>query len=110
MGLTYDPEHPPSIVPAGESPTGQAQEQIYVEKSPSTEKIDEKNGDKLGEVEVIALEQESGDVIKESGLLFPRNLILTRNRNADNSIILDYTPEEYKKLLRKIDRYLLPLM
>lgn len=39
------------------------------------------------DVEIVAIDA-SGDIIKES----------------------DYTPEEYKKLLRKIDRYLLPLM
>lgn len=29
---------------------------------------------------------------------------------STNLILSDYTPEEYKKLLKKIDRYLLPLM
>jgi MFS transporter, ACS family, allantoate permease len=53
-------------------------------KQPNT--IDEK-GDTTTDVQVVAIDHD-GDIIKES----------------------DYTPEEYKKLLRKIDRYLLPLM
>lgn len=48
--------------------------------------LDEKTIDSSGD-EVVAI-GENEDIIKES----------------------DYTPEQYKKLTRKIDRYLLPLM
>lgn len=49
--------------------------------------IDEKKTHTAGDVE-IAPSQQEGEIVSES----------------------QYTPEEYKKVLRKIDRFLLPLM
>ncbi|KKY14753.1 putative major facilitator superfamily transporter [Phaeomoniella chlamydospora] len=90
MASTYDPNHPFPIVGTEEAVAQQIFAHSY-DENPSTEstsdekKRDEKTGGP-SDVEVVAVGDE--DVILES----------------------DYTPEEYRKLKRKIDRYLLPLM
>ncbi|KAK0099518.1 hypothetical protein ONS96_008356 [Cadophora gregata f. sp. sojae] len=70
----------------GVTPISQSEQLSIDEKYPIDEKC-EKSSSSDEHVDVVVVE-EGGDDIKES----------------------DYTPEEYKKLLKKIDRYLLPLM
>lgn len=78
-----DPAHGIPIVVANQEDRDLSiDEKIHNEKRSMNEKETSS-----GEVEVVDVD-EDGDVIRES----------------------DYTPEQYKKLLKKIDRYLLPLM
>ncbi|RDW83238.1 MFS general substrate transporter-26 [Coleophoma crateriformis] len=85
MASTYDPNHPLPIVGTQEGIVQQTFAHAYDEKPPIHEKSSEKD-QSSSDVEVVIVDGE--DIIKES----------------------DYTPEEYKTLLKKIDRYLLPLM
>ena len=112
-------------------------QQIFAHSYDEQSNVDEKlaNGEKdrsSCDVEVVAVE-EDGDIIRESGMFHavskigisetistiqilnfiklscgpfqrPRFLCLPSN------LLADYTPEQYKVLLKKIDRYLLPLM
>lgn len=86
MASTFDSSHPVPIIATQEGIVQQAYAHTYDEKPVLDLKtpIDEKN-QSSSDVEVVVVD---GDIIRES----------------------DYTPEQYKKLLRKIDRYLLPLM
>ncbi|TVY25264.1 putative transporter [Lachnellula hyalina] len=86
MASTFDSSHPVPIIATQEGIVQQAYAHTYDEKLDLDLKtpIDEKN-QSSSDVEVVVVD---GDIIRES----------------------DYTPEQYRKLLRKIDRYLLPLM
>ncbi|KAF4310160.1 putative major facilitator superfamily transporter protein [Botryosphaeria dothidea] len=81
MTSTIDPSH---IVAQA---TTDVRASLTKSRSSDEKIMDEKKAASADDVEVVAVEQD-GDVIRES----------------------DYTDEQYKKLLRKIDRYLLPLM
>lgn len=81
MTSTLDPSH---IVAQA---TTDVRASLTKSRSSDEKIMDEKKAASADDVEVVAVEQD-GDVIRES----------------------DYTDEQYKKLLRKIDRYLLPLM
>lgn len=55
------------MVATGDGPKQEGYELKYAEKSQLTEKVDQKNAESSGEIEVVAVEQLGGD-IKESGL------------------------------------------
>lgn len=82
MGSTLDPNH--IVAQVGIDIRASLQQS----RSSNEKAMDEKKAADVDDVEVIAVESADGDEISES----------------------DYTEEQYKKLLRKIDRYLLPLM
>lgn len=83
--------------------------------TPSIEKSD--SGTRSMEKKVAVLngttDVESGDIIQQSGMFFV-NGHSSDQRVYDNNLTdymhSDYTEEQYKKLTRKIDRYLLPMM
>lgn len=61
------------------------------------------------DVEVV-VDDEDGDAIRESGMV--QTALYSHTMMYSNCLLFsaDYTPEQYNKLLKKIDRYLLPLM
>lgn len=76
--------------------------------------LDEKNEKGSSSDEGVDVVVVGEDEIRESGMCFwsgMGNYVRVIGRVvADKLNRIDYTPEEYKKLLGKIDRYLLPLM